>query len=49
MMGAEKVRSVFVCWPTTLEADAGSMAVQVEPSRQQFVTFVALRQIAAEE
>jgi hypothetical protein len=32
-----------------LEADAGGTAVQVEPSRQQLVSFIAVRQIAAEE
>jgi hypothetical protein len=24
---------IFLCWPTTLEADAGGMAVEVEPCR----------------
>jgi hypothetical protein len=32
-----------------LEGDAGGMTVEVEPSRKQFVSFVAVRQIAAEE
>jgi hypothetical protein len=35
MKGAPKVMSpILLCWPTTLEADAGSMAVEVEHSHQ---------------
>jgi hypothetical protein len=29
--------------------DAGDMAVEVEPSRTEFVSFVTVRQIAAEK
>jgi hypothetical protein len=36
---------ISLCWPTALEVDAGTMAVEVEPS--QFVSFVAMRKIAA--
>jgi hypothetical protein len=35
--------------PTVLEAHAGGMAVEAEPSYQQFVSFVAMRHIASEE
>jgi hypothetical protein len=40
---------ILLCWKTTLEEDVGGMTVEVEPSCQQFVSFVAVRQIAAEE
>jgi hypothetical protein len=40
---------ILLCWPTTLEADASYMALEVEPSRQSFVSFVVVRQIAREE
>jgi hypothetical protein len=39
---------ILLRWPTMSEADAGGMAVEVEPSRQQVISFVAMRQIAAE-
>jgi hypothetical protein len=39
---------MLFCWPTTLEEDAGGMAVEVEPSCQQFVSSVAMQQIATE-
>jgi hypothetical protein len=32
-----------------LEADAGGMAAETEPYRQQFVSFVAAQQTAVEE
>jgi hypothetical protein len=31
---------ILLCWPTTSEADAGDMAVEVEPSRQLVVSFM---------
>jgi hypothetical protein len=35
-MSALKVMyPILLCWPTMLEADAGGMAVEVEPSCQQ--------------
>jgi hypothetical protein len=35
MRDAVKVMpSILLCWPTTLEVDAGGMAVEVEPSQQ---------------
>jgi hypothetical protein len=40
---------ILLCWPTTLEAVTGSTSVEVEPSRQTFVSFVPVRPIAAEE
>jgi hypothetical protein len=41
-MGALIVMApILLCWPTMLEAHAGGMAVEVEPSHQQFVSFVA--------
>jgi hypothetical protein len=43
------VPHILLCWPTTLEADAGGMAVEVESARQTFVSFVAVRQIREEE
>ena len=30
---------VLLCWPITLEADVGDMAVEVEPSCQYSVNF----------
>jgi len=30
---------ILLCWPTRSEADAGDMAVVVEPSRQYSVKF----------
>jgi hypothetical protein len=50
MNGAPKVMPpVLLCWPTALEADAGGMTVEVEPSRQWLVSFVVVWQMAAEE
>jgi hypothetical protein len=46
---SESNASHLLCWPRTLEADAGYMAAEDEPSRQWFVSFVAVRQIAGEE
>jgi hypothetical protein len=40
---------MLLCWPMTLEADTGSMTVEVEPSRQTYIRFFAMRQTAAEE
>jgi hypothetical protein len=40
---------ILLYWPLTLEADASGMAVEVETSNQQFVSFVAVRKTPAEE
>lgn len=38
--GAPKVAPlIFLYWPTTSELDVGGMAVQVETSHQNFITF----------
>jgi hypothetical protein len=39
---------ILLCWPTTSEADAGGTALEVGLYHQQFISFVAVRQIAAE-
>ena len=39
---------ILLYWPTISEADVGGMAVEVEPSRQYSVKFVAVRQTTAE-
>jgi hypothetical protein len=39
----------ILCRLTMLEADAGGMAAEVEPSRQRSVSYVAVRQTAAEQ
>jgi len=39
---------IILCWPTTSEADVGNVAVEVEPSRQYFLNFVAVQQMTAE-
>ena len=39
---------ILLCWHTTLEADVGGMAAEVEPSHQYPITFVAVQQMAAE-
>jgi hypothetical protein len=41
--------SYLLCRPTTSKADASIMAVQAELSRRWLVSFVAVRQRAAEE
>jgi len=38
---------IFLCWPTS-EADIVGMAVQLEPSRQYSIAFVAMQQVATE-
>src|SRR5258705_6482325 len=38
---------ILLCWSTTSEADVGGMAVEVEPSLQYPISFVAVRQMAA--
>ena len=39
VMTAQKVvPRVLLCWSTTLEADVGSMAAEIEPSQQYFIT-----------
>jgi hypothetical protein len=49
-MGVPKVMPpILVRRPKMLEANAGDMTVEVEPSREESVSFVALQQIAAEE
>jgi hypothetical protein len=40
---------ILLCWPTTLEPDAGGLAIEIEHSHRYFISFVAVRQIAAEE
>jgi hypothetical protein len=39
----------LLCWGKTSEANAGGITVEVEPSLQQSVSFVAARQMAAED
>jgi hypothetical protein len=40
---------ILIYCPTTLEADAGGVAVEDEASRSLFLTLVPVRQIAAKE
>jgi hypothetical protein len=50
MKDAPKVMPpTLLCWPTSLEADATGMAVEAKPSCHYFLSFVGVRQIAAEE
>jgi len=39
---------ILLCWPTTSEANVVDMAVEVEPSRQYSLNFVAVQQMTAE-
>jgi hypothetical protein len=40
---------LLVYWPTTLEADAGGMTIEVKPSREWFASSVTVQQIATGE
>jgi len=39
---------ILLCWATTLEANVGDMAVELEPSGQYSINFVAMQQMTAE-
>jgi hypothetical protein len=43
LVAAKVMAPIVSCWPMTLEAVAAGVTVEVQPSRQQFIRFVAVR------
>jgi hypothetical protein len=43
--GLKVMAPILLHWTTTFQADASGMKVQVQPSLQEFVSFVAVRQL----